>query len=57
MKHLLRKCPICLNYTLNSVCMKCKNNTIDPHPPKYSPDDKYIRYRIVEKYDTTQSSD
>jgi rRNA maturation protein Nop10 len=24
--------------------------TLDPHPPKFSMEDKYIRYRIEEKY-------
>ena len=23
---------------------------MDPHPPKYSPDDKYVRYRIADRY-------
>jgi len=26
------------------------NTTLDPHPPKFSMEDKYIRYRIEEKY-------
>jgi rRNA maturation protein Nop10 len=23
---------------------------MDPHPSKYSPDDKYVRYRIADRY-------
>ena len=50
MKHLIRKCPACNIYTLKHECPKCKSQTADPHPPKYSPDDKYVRYRIADRY-------
>lgn len=50
MKHLIRKCPACGAYTLKNSCPKCGSNTADPHPPKYSPDDKYVRYRIADRY-------
>ena len=50
MKHLIRKCPNCCAYTLKRECDSCKVQTIDPHPPKYSPDDKYARYRIEDRY-------
>ncbi|HEV8404746.1 MAG TPA: RNA-protein complex protein Nop10 [Nitrososphaera sp.] len=50
MKHLIRKCPACSIYTLLHECPKCRTLTLNPHPPKYSPDDKYIRYRIADRY-------
>ncbi|HJU34306.1 MAG TPA: RNA-protein complex protein Nop10 [Nitrososphaera sp.] len=50
MKHLVRKCSSCGTYTLRDDCPKCGFATIDPHPPKYSPDDKYVRYRIADRY-------
>ena len=50
MKHLIRKCSACNRYTLGRICPKCNAPTIDPHPPKYSPDDKYVRYRIADRY-------
>ncbi|HEU0145054.1 MAG TPA: RNA-protein complex protein Nop10 [Nitrososphaera sp.] len=50
MKHLVRKCPSCDTYTLKNHCPKCNSRTIDPHPSKYSPDDKYVRYRIADRY-------
>ncbi|HET7148821.1 MAG TPA: RNA-protein complex protein Nop10 [Candidatus Nitrosopolaris sp.] len=50
MKHLIRKCPKCASYTLKHGCEKCKIPTIDAHPAKYSPDDKYARYRIADRY-------
>ena len=50
MKHLIRKCSTCNIYTLRHLCPKCNAPTIDPHPAKYSPDDKYVRYRIADRY-------
>ncbi len=50
MKHLIRKCHTCNIYTLQHECPKCHSQTADPHPPKYSPDDKYVRYRIADRY-------
>jgi H/ACA ribonucleoprotein complex subunit 3 len=51
MKHLIRKCTACGGYTLASKCPKCGAQSLDPHPPKYSPDDKYVRYRVAERYE------
>ena len=52
MKHLLRKCEFCKTYTLKEKCTKSNNRTLDQHPPKFSLEDKYIRYRIKEKYES-----
>ena len=41
MKHI-KKCPT-HGYTMKEEC--CGKTTIDPKPPKYSPDDKYGKYR------------
>ena len=46
----LRKCPNCKTYTLQKICTKCNSQTILPHPAKFSPDDKYARYRVIDKY-------
>ncbi|MBR9699144.1 ribosome biogenesis protein [Candidatus Woesearchaeota archaeon] len=43
MKHI-RKC-ICLTYTMKEQCPKCKKQTKIARPPKYSPEDKYAKYR------------
>ncbi|HEY6405546.1 MAG TPA: RNA-protein complex protein Nop10 [Nitrososphaeraceae archaeon] len=56
MKHLIRKCPNCGTYTLKMDCTSCKVRTINPHPPKYSPDDKYARYRLEDRYASGQES-
>jgi len=47
LKFLLRKCPPCRTYTLSDSCPKCGKKTVTPHPAKFSPDDKYIKYRRV----------
>ncbi|MBU0758630.1 MAG: RNA-protein complex protein Nop10 [Nanoarchaeota archaeon] len=43
MKHIL-KCPQCGNYSLRTAC-KCGGEAVSPQPPKYSPEDKYGKYR------------
>ncbi len=50
LKNLLRKCPKCNEYSLKEKCPKCSEKTISPHPPKFSPDDKYARLRIKDRY-------
>ena len=45
----LRKCLDCDSYTLRDICKKCEEPTKSVHPAKFSPDDKYLRYRIAEK--------
>jgi len=51
MKHMLRKCGRCKIYTLDEKCTNCSNSTLDPHPPKFSLEDKYVRYRVREKHE------
>ena len=43
MKHIL-KCPKCNSYGLQEIC-ECGHKRIEPKPQKYSPDDKYGKYR------------
>ncbi len=44
----LRKCTNCQIYTLKDTCKNCKNSTKSVHPAKFSPDDKYLRYRLAD---------
>jgi H/ACA ribonucleoprotein complex subunit 3 len=45
---LLRKCEKCGKYTLKKEqCPHCDGKVRVPHPPKFSPDDKYLRYRMA----------
>ncbi|TRO54202.1 RNA-protein complex protein Nop10 [Candidatus Bathyarchaeota archaeon] len=46
----LRKCVKCEAYTLNkSTCPTCGGPVKIPHPAKFSPDDKYLKYRMAMK--------
>jgi len=50
MPTLLRKCTKCNKYTLKqNKCPYCGGPLVTPHPPKFSPEDKYIKYRILAK--------
>ncbi|MCI0558421.1 MAG: RNA-protein complex protein Nop10 [Nitrososphaera sp.] len=51
----MRKCTSCNIYTLKKECPRCQSPTSDPHPPRYSPDDKYARYRIADRYEGNSS--
>lgn len=47
---LLRKCEKCEKYTLKKdLCPYCGGRVRIPHPPKFSPDDKYIMFRMALK--------
>jgi len=50
MRFQLRKCVKCEKYTLKMECHYCKGETKLAHPAKFSPDDKYMRYRLAENY-------
>jgi H/ACA ribonucleoprotein complex subunit 3 len=54
MNKLLKRCINCRTYTLEEKCPKCGEETRSPHPPKFSPDDRYIRYRVRENYACVQ---
>ncbi len=49
MGFLLRKCYSCGTYTLKDTCPKCGKPTRVAHPPRFSPVDKYVKYRIMLK--------
>ena len=48
-KSLIRRCPSCKTYTLKEVCPKCGSKTVSAAPPRFSPVDKYVRYRLMSK--------
>jgi H/ACA ribonucleoprotein complex subunit 3 len=51
---LLRKCEKCGKYTLKtSSCPYCSGKVRIPHPAKFSPDDKYLKYRMAMKKENT----
>ncbi|MFQ5997745.1 MAG: RNA-protein complex protein Nop10 [Candidatus Bathyarchaeia archaeon] len=53
---VLRKCTTCGEYTLKSRCPKCAGRTSIPHPPKFSLDDKYAKYRRAVREESLKRS-
>ncbi|TFF86647.1 RNA-protein complex protein Nop10 [Candidatus Thorarchaeota archaeon] len=46
----LFKCSKCEEYTLEQKrCSRCGGTVTDPRPPKYSPQDRYGKYRRMAK--------
>ena len=45
MKALTLKCTSCGHYTMQEKCPSCGGAASTAHPARYSPDDKYARYR------------
>lgn len=41
----IRKCSGCGRYTTADRCPMCNRDTVNAHPAKYSPDDRYGKYR------------
>jgi H/ACA ribonucleoprotein complex subunit 3 len=50
MRYLIRKCIKCGRYTLKDRCPICGSETVSPHPPRFSPEDRYVAYRIKALY-------
>ncbi|HJJ29202.1 MAG TPA: RNA-protein complex protein Nop10 [Methanocorpusculum sp.] len=50
MRGHIRQCPIDKTYTLLDVCPVCGHASVSVHPAKYSPQDKYGRYRRLLKH-------
>lgn len=42
-------CKKCRIYTLKGYCPNCNEKTISPKPARFSPEDKYAKYRIEAK--------
>jgi len=50
MSRAILKCTKCSSYTLDENC-ECGGKASSPKPAKYSPDDKYAKYRREVKRD------
>jgi H/ACA ribonucleoprotein complex subunit 3 len=57
MKNLLFKCLKCSRYTMEAKCPSCCEATKMAAPAKYSPDDKYARYRSPLAYQKAPAQD
>ncbi|RLF90454.1 RNA-protein complex protein Nop10 [Thermococci archaeon] len=51
MRNLMWKCEVCQRYTLHRTCPTCGSLTRNPHPPKFSPEDRFGKYRRMWKRD------
>lgn len=51
MKTIILRCPKCGSYTLSTICPRDGETTRFTAPPRYSPDDRYAKYRraLMEK--------
>ncbi|MEM0159142.1 MAG: RNA-protein complex protein Nop10 [Thermoplasmataceae archaeon] len=48
MKSLIRICKSCGSYTMKEICPNCMGNTVVALPPKFSPNDRFQRFRLKE---------
>ncbi|MDG6977523.1 MAG: ribosome biogenesis protein [Nitrososphaerota archaeon] len=56
MRNLLFTCVDCSRYTMEAKCQRCGGATKIAAPAKYSPDDRYARYRSPLAYQTGAKS-
>ncbi|MDO9536732.1 MAG: RNA-protein complex protein Nop10 [Thermoplasmata archaeon] len=45
MDNYMTRCMECGAYSLNDACQKCGGKTASPHPSRFSPEDRYGKYR------------
>jgi H/ACA ribonucleoprotein complex subunit 3 len=45
----LKRCRDCGSYTLADICVACDVKAGSPHPPRFSPQDKFGKYRRMLK--------
>lgn len=50
MKFVLKRCGSCGRYTLAPLCPSCGAESASAHPAKFSPDDRYAKYRLADRY-------
>ncbi|MGB9636349.1 MAG: RNA-protein complex protein Nop10 [Thermoplasmata archaeon] len=41
----IKKCKNCGEYTLKALCPRCSAPTCSPHPFRFSPEDRFGKYR------------
>ncbi len=47
MKSSIMKCGSCGKYTMSQVCPACGSQTFCALPPRYSPADRFQRFRLA----------
>ena len=48
MKSMIRKCTACNRFTMLEACSRCGSDTVLAIPPKYSPVDRFQKFRLRE---------
>ncbi|MBI5459384.1 RNA-protein complex protein Nop10 [Methanobacterium sp.] len=56
MKMKMRRCSLCREYTLKDHCPHCEGELKVIYPPRYSPEDKYGKYRRILMKQLNESS-
>jgi H/ACA ribonucleoprotein complex subunit 3 len=56
LRSVMLKCSGCGRYTLSEKCPRCGGKTVTVHPARYSPDDRYARYRSQLAYEEVRRS-
>ncbi|MFH1420864.1 MAG: RNA-protein complex protein Nop10 [Candidatus Aenigmatarchaeota archaeon] len=49
MPKIMKKCTKCNSYSLSEKCPSCESKTSNPHPAKFSPEDRHGKYRRIAK--------
>lgn len=57
MRYRIRRCVKCGRYTLRDRCPACGSETISPHPARFSPEDRYVEYRVMALYHQQQQQE
>ncbi|MHC1630819.1 MAG: RNA-protein complex protein Nop10 [Methanotrichaceae archaeon] len=52
MRSKIRKCKACNRYTLEDVCPVCGKTTSSTKPARFSPEDRYGKYRRALRQET-----
>ncbi|MBN1389724.1 MAG: RNA-protein complex protein Nop10 [Candidatus Thermoplasmatota archaeon] len=51
MRSRILRCNTCGKYTLSDRCRNCGTSTVNTFPPRYSPQDRYGKYRRMFRAD------
>lgn len=53
----MRRCPDCERYTLKDACPECGTPSINTFPPRYSPEDRFGKYRRMALYGSDEKEE
>lgn len=57
MRSRIKRCSHCHAYTLKDSCPGCGSPVVNTIPPRYSPEDRYGRYRRMALYGNIADAD